>query len=152
MRPLYDALRHHLHSDTGISLLHSTAVLQGGDKSIQRGEHHYSSGHYADVVVGLVLASRRERDVTCSLSLQPTDPLHRSENNYFLCIENHSYFTISKVPWGLPIGAELPHSSSSSRVDERREPERDPPGVSGLALHNIWLQKQKHAGVLLCYK
>ena len=51
--------------------------FQGEDKSIERGENHYKSGHvqsfsYADgKIVGLLHASRRERDVTyepCSLS------------------------------------------------------------------------------------
>ena len=51
--------------------------FQGEDKSIERGENHYKSGHvqsfsYAEgKIVGLLDASRRERDVTyepCSLS------------------------------------------------------------------------------------
>ena len=44
--------------------------FQGEDKSIERGENHYKSGYvesfsYADgEIVGLVHASRRERDGT----------------------------------------------------------------------------------------
>ena len=70
-------IRHH-HSGTGMEIsapLHR--FFQGEDKSIERGENHYKSGHvqsfsYADgKIVGLLHASRRERDVTyepCSLS------------------------------------------------------------------------------------
>ena len=53
-----------------ISLLHFSAFFQGEDKSIVRGENHYKSGHvesfsYADgEIIGLVHASRRERDDT----------------------------------------------------------------------------------------
>ena len=74
-------IRHHPHFNSGtdmaISLLHFTAFFQWEDKSIERGENHYKSGHvesfsYADgEIVGLVHASRREHDVTyetCSLS------------------------------------------------------------------------------------
>ena len=40
-------------TDMAISLLHFTAFFQGEDKSIERGENHYKSGHvesfsYAD--------------------------------------------------------------------------------------------------------
>ena len=64
-------------TDMAISLLHFTAFFQGEDKSIERGENLYNWGHvesfrYADgEIVGLVHASRRERDgkyETCSLS------------------------------------------------------------------------------------
>ena len=71
-------IRHHdSGTDMAISLIHFTAFSQGEDKSIERGENHYKSGHvesysYADGgIVGLVHASRRERDgtyETCSLS------------------------------------------------------------------------------------
>ena len=72
-----DIRHHHSGTDMAISLLHFTAFFQGEDNSIERGENHYKSGHvesfsYADgEIVGLVHASRRERDVTyetCSLS------------------------------------------------------------------------------------
>ena len=48
--------------------------FQGEDKSIERGENHYKSGHvdsfsYADgEIVGLVHASRRERRYKASVS------------------------------------------------------------------------------------
>ena len=78
-------IRHHPHLELGIdmaiSLLHFTDFFQVEDKSIERGENYYKSGHvesfsyasYADgEIVGLVHASRREPDVTyetCCLSL-----------------------------------------------------------------------------------
>ena len=64
-------------TDMAFSLLHLTAFFQGEDKSIERGENHYKLGHVESFsydegeIVGLVQASRRERDVTyetCSLS------------------------------------------------------------------------------------
>ena len=77
-------IRHHPHLELGIdmaiSLLHFTDFFQVEDKSIERGENYYKSGHvesfsyasYADgEIVGLVHASRREPDVTyepCSRS------------------------------------------------------------------------------------
>ena len=71
-------IRHHPNLELmSISLLHFTAFFQGEDKSIERGENLYNWGHvesfrYADgEIVGLVHASRRERDgkyETCSLS------------------------------------------------------------------------------------
>ena len=57
-------------TDMAISLLHFSAFFQGEDKSIERGEKHFKSGHvesfsYADgKIVGLVHAGRREHDVT----------------------------------------------------------------------------------------
>ena len=64
-------------TDMAISLLHFTTFFRWEDKSIERGESHFKSGHvesfsYADgEIVGLVHDSRRENDVTyetCSLS------------------------------------------------------------------------------------
>ena len=37
--------QHHSGTDMAISLLHFTALLQGEDNSINRGENHYKSGH-----------------------------------------------------------------------------------------------------------
>ena len=61
---------HHSCTDMAISLLHFTAFFQGEDNSIERGENHYKSGHVESFsnaggeIVGLVHASRRERDGT----------------------------------------------------------------------------------------
>ena len=79
---LYKYIRpHHSGTDMAISLLHFTSFFQGEDKSIERGENHYKSGHvqsfsYVDgKIVGLLHASRRERDgkyvFLIVLSLQP---------------------------------------------------------------------------------
>ena len=66
-----------LGTEMAISLLLSPLYFHGEEKSIERGENHYKSGHvqsfiYADgKIVGLLHASRRERDVTyetCSIS------------------------------------------------------------------------------------
>ena len=67
---------------------------QGEDKSIKRGENHYKYGHvesfsYVDgEIVGLVHASRRERDgmrhvvVLFVFSIQTlTEPLHNKRSN-----------------------------------------------------------------------
>ena len=81
-------------TDMAISLLHFSAFFQGEDKSIERGENHFKSGHVESFsydegeIVGLVQASRRERDVTYKkvflivFSLQPlTEQLHNKRSN-----------------------------------------------------------------------
>ena len=56
-------------TDVAISLLHFTAFFQREDNGIG-GENHYKSGHVESFscadgeIVGLIHASRRERDVT----------------------------------------------------------------------------------------
>ena len=92
----YD-IRHHTRpwnsAQRWRSLCPTSPLFQGEDKSIERGENHYKSGHvesfsYADGEI--VHASRRERDVTyetCSLShyffsLQPlTEQLPNKRSN-----------------------------------------------------------------------
>ena len=57
----------HRHGDLSAQLF-----FQGENKNVERGENHYKSGHVESFsYVGLVYASRRERDVayeTCGLS------------------------------------------------------------------------------------
>ena len=70
-------IRHHPHLEqTGaISLLHFTAFFQGEDKTLERGEHHYKSGHvegfsHADgEMVRFFHASRREQRYKISVSV-----------------------------------------------------------------------------------